>query len=83
MAEKLRLRMIFTLLAVTCLVVATTVADARMLKRMEKDVESPAVDLPAIFGRDAGAGGLQWLRSVSLDMLAGIKDSGPSPGAGH
>uniref|UniRef100_A0A0D9YA21 Uncharacterized protein n=1 Tax=Oryza glumipatula TaxID=40148 RepID=A0A0D9YA21_9ORYZ len=42
---------------------------------MERDgdaVESPAVDLEA----------MTWLKSVSLDMLGGIMDSGPSPGAG-
>ncbi|KAF0931360.1 hypothetical protein E2562_004500 [Oryza meyeriana var. granulata] len=93
MAEQLRHRVIFTLLVVTCLLLATTVADARLLKRMEKDgdasssvVESPAVDLQTIFGSaegDAGAGGLRWLKSISIDMLGGIKDSGPSPGAGH
>jgi hypothetical protein len=59
-----------------------------MLKQMEKDgdaVESLAVDLEAMVGsmENAGDGGLQWLKSVSLDMLGGIMDSGPSPGAGH
>uniref|UniRef100_A0A0E0AC92 Uncharacterized protein n=1 Tax=Oryza glumipatula TaxID=40148 RepID=A0A0E0AC92_9ORYZ len=92
MAEQLRQRVIvFTLVVVACLVLATTtkVADARMLKRMERDgdavVESPAVDLEAMDGSTEGAGdgGLQWLKSVSLDMFGGIKDSGPSPGAGH
>uniref|UniRef100_A0A0E0LDT0 Uncharacterized protein n=1 Tax=Oryza punctata TaxID=4537 RepID=A0A0E0LDT0_ORYPU len=94
MAEQLRHRVIvFTLLFVACLVLATTtVADARLLKRTERDgdaVESPAVDFQAIVGSTegdgdgAGDGGLQWLKSVSLDMLGAIKDSGPSPGAGH
>uniref|UniRef100_J3MG42 Uncharacterized protein n=1 Tax=Oryza brachyantha TaxID=4533 RepID=J3MG42_ORYBR len=56
-------------------------------------VESPAVDLQTIVGStegdvDDGAGaggpvGLRWLKSIRVDRLGGIKDSGPSPGAGH
>ncbi|XP_015694026.2 uncharacterized protein LOC107304454 [Oryza brachyantha] len=53
-------------------------------------VESPAVDLQTIVGSTegdvddgAGAVGLRWLKSIRVDRLGGIKDSGPSPGAGH
>ncbi|KAG8075188.1 hypothetical protein GUJ93_ZPchr0006g41691 [Zizania palustris] len=84
----------FTLLVVLCLVLASTVADARLLKLAGKDdvalvVEAPAVDIQTVVGsteRDGGesdAGSLWRGFVVTIDMLRGIKDSGPSPGAGH
>ncbi|KAL5199757.1 hypothetical protein ABZP36_020960 [Zizania latifolia] len=85
----------FTLLVVVCLVLAPTVADARLLKLAGKDdvafvVEAPAVDIQTVVGRstesdggESGAGSLWRGFVVTVDMLRGIKDSGPSPGAGH
>ncbi|CAL5053909.1 unnamed protein product [Urochloa decumbens] len=50
-------------------------------------VESPASDIQTVVGaaeHDDGSGSRDDGRAfMSIDMLGGIKDSGPSPGAGH
>jgi hypothetical protein len=98
MASKLRV-VVALLLATACLLVlAATVADARPLKEepsppSEGDdarvppavmVESPAGDIQTVVGaaeHGGGCGGNKFV--MSIDMLGGIKESGPSPGAGH
>lgn len=77
-------------LVVMCLLVlAATPASARPLEMLEKDgaraVESPVGDIQTVVGtveHDVGAGG-PGHKFMNIDMLGGIKDSGPSPGAGH
>ncbi|KAF8658497.1 hypothetical protein HU200_058951 [Digitaria exilis] len=77
---------------------SATVASARPLKpsssegddtRVAVVVEAPAggdiqtvvgTTTTAEHGGEAGCGGH---RFMSIDMLGGVKDSGPSPGAGH
>lgn len=83
---------VFTaLLLATCLALSSaTVASARPLKPSSEGVEAaPAVDdIQRVVGTTAaehggegcGGGGH---RFMSIDMLGGVKDSGPSPGAGH
>jgi hypothetical protein len=73
------------LLFATCLVLA---ASARPLKlSLEGDgvrtVESPAGDIQPVVSTDGAGdrGGHKFM--MSIDMLGGMKDSGPSPGAGH
>jgi hypothetical protein len=85
------------LLLATCLLLAATVANAsRPLKvsssssegdGAQHTVESPPVGYiiqTVVVGtaaeQDGGAAGH---RLMNVDMLGGIKDSGPSPGAGH
>jgi hypothetical protein len=91
MAAKLKVRApeaVALLLLATCLVLAATVASARPLKTMSSEgdgVESPAGDIETVVGTPeldcaGNSGGHKFL---SIDMLGGIKDSGPSPGAGH
>ncbi|CAL5041794.1 unnamed protein product [Urochloa decumbens] len=95
-AAKLRAAVVALLLATSLLVV---LADAgRPLKEepsswsSEGDdtvavVESPASDIQTVVGaaEHDGAGGSRddGRAFMSIDMLGGIKDSGPSPGAGH
>ncbi|RCV22255.1 hypothetical protein SETIT_4G206000v2 [Setaria italica] len=98
MAAKLRAQapavVALLLAAAGLLVLAATVADARPLKEepsssSEGDdvptvvVESPAGDIQTVVGtaEDDGAGRNKFV--MSIDMLGGIKESGPSPGAGH
>lgn len=75
------------LLLATCLVFAATVASARPLKLSsegQQTVESPAGDIQTVVtAAHDGAGDRGGHRFMSIDMLAEIKDSGPSPGAGH
>ncbi|RLM55455.1 hypothetical protein C2845_PM10G16890 [Panicum miliaceum] len=73
------------LLAAACLVLA----DARPLKREELPSSSVVVESPPAGGIQTvvgaaehdGAGARKF--AMSIDMLRGVKDSGPSPGAGH
>ncbi|KAK3130888.1 hypothetical protein QOZ80_6BG0499290 [Eleusine coracana subsp. coracana] len=96
MAAKLRGRApgAVALLFATFLVLAATVASARPLKSSSEEeeegdgvrhatVESPAGDIQTVVGSDGGAGDRSGRKFMSIDMLGGIKDSGPSPGAGH
>ncbi|OEL12601.1 hypothetical protein BAE44_0026380 [Dichanthelium oligosanthes] len=82
------------ILATFLLSLAATVANARPLKVKELSssegddvhtvvVESPAADIQTVVGaaEHDGAGGHKF--TMSIGMLGGIKDSGPSPGAGH
>ncbi|PAN23188.1 hypothetical protein GQ55_4G075000 [Panicum hallii var. hallii] len=77
------------LLAAACLVLAATVADARPLMREELPSSSVVVESPPAGGIQTvvgaaehdGAGARKF--AMSIDMLRGVKDSGPSPGAGH
>ncbi|TVU08246.1 hypothetical protein EJB05_41643, partial [Eragrostis curvula] len=86
MAAKLRTRApgAVALLLATCLVLAATVASARPLKQASEGdcahtVESPASNIQTVVetGEEGGH------KFMSIDMLGGIKDSGPSPGVGH
>jgi hypothetical protein len=91
MAAKLKARApeaVAQLLLATCLVLAATVASARPLKTMPSEgdgVESLAGDIETVVGipEHDGAGDRGEHKFLSIDMLGGIKDSGPSPGAGH
>ncbi|GJN38898.1 hypothetical protein PR202_gb27979 [Eleusine coracana subsp. coracana] len=95
MAAKLRGRApgAVALLLATFLVLAATVASARPLKLSSSSsegdgvrhttVESPAGDIQTVVRSDGGAGDRSGHKFMSIDMLGGIKDSGPSPGAGH
>lgn len=92
MAAKLRAQApAATLVMVMCLLVlAVTIASARPLTLSEKDgaraVEPPVGDdIQTVVGtmeHDGGAGS-PGHKFINIDMLGGVKNSGPSPGAGH
>ncbi|CAM0909881.1 unnamed protein product [Alopecurus aequalis] len=88
MAAKLRLRLPMgaALLMVVCLLFATaaSVSGARPLATSEEDgttraaVESPAGDVVPTMLKT-----VERRLMFDMGMLRGIKDAGPSPGAGH
>ena len=82
------------LLLATCLWLAATVASTtRPLKVSSSEgdgaqhtVESPPVGYiiqTVVVGTAEQDGGAAGHRLMNVDMLGGIKDSGPSPGVGH
>ncbi|CAL5039541.1 unnamed protein product [Urochloa decumbens] len=96
-AAKLRAAVVALLLATSLLVLADAgrpLKEEPSLSSSEGDdavrtaaVESPAGDIQTVVGaaEHDGAGGSRddGRAFMSIDMLGGIKDSGPSPGAGH
>lgn len=82
-----------TAMAIALLLASCVVADARPLKPSSEGddarvaaVEAPAGNIQTVVGTTAkhsGGEGCGGHRFMSIDMLGGVKDSGPSPGAGH